>query len=79
MESAPADKAHVSFETAGNEHFLSKIETADSVFTIPVSHTAILLASGKSHTDTPSGSSVGTDYNRYLQFKKRGDLWVAFV
>ena len=63
VESAPADadKAHVSFETAGNEHFLSKIETADSVFTIPVSHTAILLASGKSHTDTPSGSSVGTD------------------
>ena len=61
VESAPADKAHVSFETAGNEHFLSKIETADIVFTIPVSRTAILLASGKSHTDTPSGSSVGTD------------------
>jgi len=61
VESAPADKAHVSFETAGDEHFLSKVETADNVFTIPVSRTAILLASGKSHTDTPSGSSVGTD------------------
>jgi hypothetical protein len=61
VENAPAEKAHVSFETAGNEHFLSKIETADSVFTIPVSRAAILLASGKSHTDTPSGSSVGTD------------------
>jgi len=61
MESTPDDKAHVSFETAGDEHFLSKIETADNVFTIPVSHAAILLASGKSHTNTASGSSAGTD------------------
>ena len=61
VESAPDDKAHVSFETAGGEHFLSKIETADNVFTIPVSRAAILLASGKSHTDTSSRSSVGTD------------------
>ncbi len=61
VESAPADKAQVSFEKAGEEHFLSKIETANNVFTIPVSHAAILLASGKSHTKTASGSSVGTD------------------
>jgi hypothetical protein len=61
VESAPTEKAHVSFETAGDEHFLSKIETADHVFTIPVSRAEILLALGKSHTDTPSGSSVGTD------------------
>ena len=32
VQSAPADKAKVSFETAGDEHFLSKIETADNVF-----------------------------------------------
>jgi hypothetical protein len=61
VESAPAEKAHVSFETAGGEHFLSRIETADNVFTIPVSRAAILLASEKSHTDTSSRSSVGTD------------------
>jgi hypothetical protein len=61
VESAPAEKAHVSFETAGDEHFLSRIETADNVFTIPVSRAAILLASRKSHTDTPSAGSVGTD------------------
>jgi hypothetical protein len=61
VESARTEKTHVSFETAGGEHFLSKIETADNVFSIPVSRAAILLASGKSHTDTPSGSSVGTD------------------
>src|SRR5713226_1710945 len=29
VESAPADKAKVSFETAGDQHFLSKIQTAD--------------------------------------------------
>jgi len=61
VESAPADKAQVSFEKAGEEHFLSKIETADNVFTIPVSRAAILLASGKSHTGTASGSSVGAN------------------
>jgi hypothetical protein len=60
VESTPDGKAHVSFETAGGEHFLSKIETADNVFTIPVSRAAILLAE-KSHTDTSSKSSVGTD------------------
>jgi hypothetical protein len=60
VESTTDGKAHVSFETAGGEHFLSKIETADNVFTIPVSRAAILLAE-KSHTDTSSRSSVGTD------------------
>jgi hypothetical protein len=61
VKSAPVKKAQVSFETAGDQHFLSKIQTANNVFTIPVSRAAILLASGKSHTGTPSGSSVGTD------------------
>jgi len=60
VQSTPDGKAHVSFETAGDEHFLSKIETADNVFTIPVSRAAILLAE-KSHSDTSSRSSVGTD------------------
>jgi hypothetical protein len=61
VQNAPADKAKVTFETTGGEHFLSKVQTADNVFTIPVSRAAILLASGKSHTSTASGSSVGTD------------------
>jgi hypothetical protein len=60
VESTHDGKAHVGFETAGGEHFLSKIETADNVFTIPVSRAAILLAE-QSHTDTSSKSSVGTD------------------
>jgi tetraacyldisaccharide-1-P 4'-kinase len=61
VESAPADKAQVSFETVGDEHFLSKIQTEDNVFIVPVSRAAILLASGKSNTHTASGSSVGTN------------------
>ena len=60
VRSTPDGKAHVSFETAGGEHFLSKIETADNVFSIPVSRAEILQAE-KSHTDTSSRSSVGTD------------------
>jgi hypothetical protein len=61
VQSAPADKAKVSFEIAGDEHFLRKIQTGDNVFTFPVSRAAILLASGKSHTNTASGNSAGTD------------------
>jgi hypothetical protein len=61
VESASADKTSVSFEKAGDERFLTKIQTADNVFTIPVSRAAILVASGKSHTGTASGTSAGTD------------------
>jgi hypothetical protein len=61
VESTHDRKPHVSFEIAGGEHFLSKIETADNVFTIPVSRKAILLALEKPHSDSSSGSSVGTD------------------
>ena len=61
VQSASADQAKVSFEKAGDEHFLSKIQTGDSVFTIPVSRAAVLLASGKSHSNTASGSSTGNN------------------
>src|SRR5271168_2309658 len=37
VESSSADKAQVSFEQVGGERFLSKIETSNHVFTIPVS------------------------------------------
>jgi len=61
VQSASADQAKVSFEKAGDEHFLSKIQTGDNLFTIPVSRNAILLASGKSHSNTASGSSTGNN------------------
>lgn len=55
---APADKSQVSFETAGGKHFLSKIETANYIFTIPVSHAEVMLASAKSPSGTSSSSSA---------------------
>jgi hypothetical protein len=61
VESAPGDKAQVSFETAGDEHFLSKIKTADNVYNIQVPRAAILLALGKSHADAASGSATGSN------------------
>ena len=61
VESAPSDKAQVSFETAGDAHFLSKIKTADNVYNIQIPRAAILLASGKSHTGTASGSAAGSN------------------
>ncbi len=56
------DIAKVSFEQVGDEHFLSKIETAYYVFTIPVSRAEILEAAARSHSGTSaSGSSSGSN------------------
>lgn len=58
--SSSGDKVQVIFEQVGGEHFLSKIETADHVFTIPVTHSEILEAAARSHSGTsPSGASAG--------------------
>jgi hypothetical protein len=51
VENAPVEKAHVNFEIAGNEHFLSKSETTGNVFTIPVSGAEILWPQ-ENHTPT---------------------------
>jgi hypothetical protein len=54
------EKAKLTFEQVGDEHFLSKVETADHVFTIPVSHAGILEAAGRSPSGTfASRSSAG--------------------
>jgi len=52
VESTGADKPEVSFEQIDGQHFLSKIETADHVFTIPVSRSEILEAAAKSARGT---------------------------
>jgi hypothetical protein len=60
VESTRADKPEVSFEQVDGQHFLSKIETAEHVFTIPVSRSEILEAAARSHSGTStSGSSTG--------------------
>lgn len=48
----------LSFEQAGGEYFLSKIATAEHVFTIPVSKRAVLEAIAKTHGD-PSVAGSG--------------------
>ena len=52
VESTRAYKREVSFEQIDGQHFLSKIETADHVFTIPVSRSEILEAVAKSARGT---------------------------
>lgn len=52
------DSPSLSFEQAGGEYFLSKIATAEHVFTIPVSKRAVLEAIAKTHGD-PSVAASG--------------------
>jgi hypothetical protein len=62
VETSNSDKASVSLEQVGGQFFLSKIKTADHVFTVPVSGSAILEAAAKSHSGTTtSGSSAGSN------------------
>src|SRR6267154_1466604 len=62
VESTQADKPEVSFEQVDGQHFLSKIETAEHVFTIPVSRSEILEAAARSHSGTSaSGRSDGNN------------------
>jgi hypothetical protein len=62
VESTQADKPEVSFEQVDGQYFLSKIKTADHVFTIPVSRSEILEAAARSHSGTSaSGRSNGNN------------------
>jgi len=61
VESAPADAATLTFESAGDQHFLRQIKTEDSVFSIKVPRQAALLASAPSHGGTTSGTANGSN------------------
>jgi hypothetical protein len=61
VESSSTDKAQVTFEQVGGQHFLSKIETADHLFTIPISRSAILKAAEKSPSGTSASGSSGAN------------------
>jgi hypothetical protein len=52
VESTRANRPEVSFQLVAGQHFLSKIETAEHVFTIPVSRSEILEAAARSHSAT---------------------------
>jgi hypothetical protein len=61
VENSSADKPQVTFEQVGGQHFLSKIETADHLFTIPVSRSEILKAAAKSPSGASASGSSGTN------------------
>lgn len=56
MESASAQNVKLSFETAGGVHFLSRIQTANHVFDIPVSKAKVTEALARNNP-TSFGSS----------------------
>jgi hypothetical protein len=62
VETIPADKAQISLKQVDGQYFLSKIETADHVFNIPVSRSAIMEAAAISRSVTSaSGSADGSN------------------
>jgi hypothetical protein len=61
VDSKASEQASVSFERIGGQLFLSKIETADHAFTIPVSRAEIIEASAQSQGGTSAaGGSAGS-------------------
>ena len=60
IESASADKPQMSFQRAGEHHFLSSIQTTWDVYHIPVSRSVIMEAAARSGNNaSASGSSGG--------------------
>jgi len=58
IEGGSANKVHVNFERAGGEYFLSKIATADNVFTVAVPRSAIVEAAA--HPSTSASGNFGS-------------------
>ena len=58
VETIPADKARISLEQVDGQYFLSKIETADHVFNILVSRSAIMEAAAISRSVSSTSESV---------------------
>jgi hypothetical protein len=48
---------HVDFETVGNKHFLSEIQTSDGIYIIAIPPSAIKLAQMEQHLSAPSGGN----------------------
>ena len=61
IERASADKPHLSFERVGEQHFLSRIQTTDDVYNIPVSHSLIMEAAEKSCDNGSTSGSSGSN------------------
>jgi hypothetical protein len=57
FEDRTADDAKVRFERVGGMYFLRSIETLDGVYTLPLPHSALLMAKS-AHTDNMSASGT---------------------
>src|SRR5271154_4321842 len=58
IHDAASDKPEVSFEQAGDQHFLSTIRTVHDIYNIPVSRSALMEAAERAKTkDMLQGSS----------------------
>jgi hypothetical protein len=56
-----AEQPAVSFQQVGDQHLLSKIETAEHVFTIPVSSRAVLETAMKKQSGSSGSSNSGSN------------------
>jgi hypothetical protein len=61
MEDASAYKPNVSFRTVGDQHFLSRIQTADYVYNFRVSGSVTLAAAAKPHDTVSVPGSGGSN------------------
>jgi hypothetical protein len=61
IESAHADKPSVSFERVGEQHFLSRIQTANDVYNIPLSRSVITEAAARPHDNRSASGSSGSN------------------
>ena len=61
VESAHADKPNVSFERVGEQHFLTRIQTANDVYNIPVSRSLIMEAAARPHDNASASGSSGSN------------------
>jgi hypothetical protein len=57
VEDAHSEQPKISFQVVGDQHFLSKIQTAEHIFTIPVSASAVPLVAKRKNAPSTSGTS----------------------
>ena len=55
------EQPSVTFQRVGDQHLLSKIQSAEHVFTIPLSRSTVLEAATKSHSGTSGSMSSGNN------------------
>jgi hypothetical protein len=61
IENTSADKPQVSFERVGEQHFLTRIQTAYDVYNIPVSRSAIMEAAARAQDSGSASASSGSN------------------